>query len=169
MDRIMDSMNFFKSLLFLILVHGLVVIYLPLYQINGGSQIDTGLLAYLAIPLWLIGEAIVLWCFWLFSFHGQGTPLPIDPPKKLVIIGLYKYVRNPIYLGVLLLLTGHVFWFGRANLILYLLTIFLAFHTFILFYEEPTLRKKFGASYEQYLKQVPRWLPRLSKEPSRNG
>ena len=162
-------MNIIKSLLFLILVHGIVVFYLPVYQITGGLQIDTGLLAYLAIPLWLIGEGIILWCFWLFSFHGQGTPLPIDPPKNLVVIGLYKYVRNPIYVGVLLLLSGHIFWFGRVFLIAYLITAFLIFHTFIILYEEPTLRKKFRASYEDYLKQVPRWLPRFSREKSRNG
>jgi len=162
-------MNAVKSIIFLILVSGFASIYAPIFLLTEGERILPGWLPYSAIPFWLVGASIILWCFWTFTFYGQGTPAPIDPPKKLVAIGLYRYVRNPIYIGVLLILIGHVAWFGRINLVIYLLTAFLAFHLFVLLYEEPTLKKKFGKQYEAYFKKVPRWLPRFPKEKSRNG
>jgi len=162
-------MNAVKSFIFLILVSGFAAIYAPIFLLTGGERNLPGWLTYSAIPFWLVGASIILWCFWTFTFYGQGTPAPIDPPKKLVAIGLYRYVRNPIYIGVLLILIGHVAWFGRINLLIYLLTAFLAFHLFVLLYEEPTLKKKFGKQYEAYFKKVPRWLPRFPKEKSRNG
>ncbi len=157
-------MNAVKSFIFLILVSGFAAIYAPIYLLTGGERILPGWLTYSAIPFWLIGASIILWCFWTFTFYGEGTPAPIDPPKKLVAIGLYRYVRNPIYIGVLLILIGHVAWFGRINLVIYLLTAFLAFHLFVILYEEPTLTKKFGKQYEAYFKKVPRWLPRFPRE-----
>ena len=104
---------------------------------------------------------MVLWCFWDFLVKGKGTPAPIDPPKELVVSGLYNYVRNPMYVGVELMLIGHFLWFGFWNLLVYAAFFFAAFYIFVLLYEEPTLKKKFGAAYEEYLKRVPRWIPRL--------
>ncbi len=154
-------MTALKSLFFLIFVPGLFVGYIPLTFLLTGSQIDTGVLSYLAYPLWLAGAIIIIWCFWDFLVKGRGTPAPIDSPKVLVVTGLYNFVRNPMYVGVEMMLIGHFLWFGFWLFLAYAVFFFLAFHTFILIYEEPTLKKKFGAAYEDYLKKVPRWIPRF--------
>jgi protein-S-isoprenylcysteine O-methyltransferase Ste14 len=155
-------MNAVKSLLFLIFAAGLGAIYVPLILLKDGPRADTGVLAYLAIPLWLAGSSMVLWCFREFIFMGHGTPNPVDPPKELVVSGLYRYVRNPIYVGVILIFTGHLIWFGRLTLLAYLIIAILGLHLFVVGYEEPYLRRRFGAQYEQYIQQVPRWIPKFS-------
>ena len=154
-------MTALKSLLFLIVAPGMVAGYIPLVLLRRGSQVETGFLAYLAIPLWLSGGAILLWSFWNFLIEGRGTPAPIDPPKELVVTGFYRYVRNPMYFGVLLILIGYFLWFGFWSLLVYTAFAFIATHLFVTLYEEPTLKKKFGKSYEDYLKQVPRWIPKF--------
>jgi len=150
-----------KSLFFLIFVPGLFVGYIPLAFLLTGSYIVTGILFYLALPLWLIGGVVVVWCFWDFLTKGDGTPAPFDPPKELVVSGLYNYVRNPMYIGALLMLVAHFLWFGYWSLLIYTGFFFLAFHLFVLNYEEPTLKKKFGRSYTNYMKRVPRWIPKF--------
>ena len=154
-------MTAFKSLLFLVVAPGMVAGYIPLALLRRGPQIETGIVAWLAFPLWLIGAVILLWSFWNFLIQGRGTPAPIDPPKELVATGFYRYTRNPMYVGVLLVIAGHFLWFGFGNVLIYAAVIFTAFNTFIAYYEEPTLRKKFGAAYEDYCRQVPRWFPRF--------
>jgi protein-S-isoprenylcysteine O-methyltransferase Ste14 len=154
-------MTALKSLLFLIVAPGMVAGYIPLVLLRRGSQVETGFLAYLAIPLWLIGGAILLWSFWNFLIEGRGTPAPMDPPKELVVAGFYRYVRNPMYFGVLLILIGYFLWVGFWSLLVYTAFAFIATHLFVTLYEEPTLKKKFGKSYEDYLKQVPRWIPKF--------
>lgn len=149
------------SLLFLIVAPGTVAGYIPLALLRNGSQVETGIFAYLAFPLWLMGSVILLWCFWDFTFKGHGTPAPVAPPRELVATGFYRYVRNPMYAGVLAMIIGHFLWFGYWNLLIYAIIVFAAFHTFVTVYEEPTLQIKFGASYENYLKRVPRWIPRF--------
>lgn len=150
-------MTALKSLLFLIVAPGMVAGYIPLGLLRKGPQIETGVGGWLAIPLWGIGAAILLWSFWNFLKQGRGTPAPIDPPKELVAAGFYRYTRNPMYVGVLLIIVGHFFWFGFWDLLAYAMLIFLAFNTFVAYYEEPTLRKKFGVAYDDYCKRVPRW------------
>ncbi len=154
-------MTWLKSLLFLIVAPGMVAGYIPLALLRQGSFFDPGVLSYLAFPLWLMGAIILLWSFWNFLHEGRGTPAPIDPPKELVAAGFYRYVRNPMYVGILLILIGHFLWFGFWSLLLYTAFAFVATHLFVTLYEEPTLRNKFGASYEEYLRSVPRWLPKL--------
>jgi protein-S-isoprenylcysteine O-methyltransferase Ste14 len=148
-------------LLFLFVAPGMVAGYIPLALLRRGPLVDTGFLAYLAFPLWLIGGVILLWSFWNFLAQGRGTPAPIDPPKELVAVGFYRYVRNPMYVGVLAMILGHFLWFGYWNLLIYAILVFLAFHLFVVYYEEPTLRRNFGTAYEDYLKNVPRWIPRF--------
>ena len=154
-------MTALKSLLFLVLVPGLFVGAIPFLFLMNGPYISTGVLYNLALPLWVIGGTIVLWCFWDFIAVGQGTPAPIDPPKELVEAGLYRYTRNPMYVGVLMMLLAHFLWFGYWSLLIYVLCFFIAFHVFIIKYEEPTLTKKFGKAYKDYLKRVPRWISRF--------
>jgi protein-S-isoprenylcysteine O-methyltransferase Ste14 len=154
-------MTALKSFLFLILAPGVVAGYIPLALLRRGAQIETGILAYLAFPLWAIGGIILLWSFWNFLTQGHGTPAPIDPPKELVAAGFYRYVRNPMYAGVLAVILGHFLWFGYWNLLVYAILVFLSFHTFVTYYEEPVLKRKFGTAYEDYLQNVPRWIPRF--------
>ena len=150
-------MTALRSLLFLIVAPGMVAGYIPLGLLRKGPLIDLGVFAWLALPLWLIGTTILLWSFWNFLKQGRGTPAPIDPPKELVAVGFYRYTRNPMYVGILLMLTGYFLWYGFWSLLIYAVFIFLAFNTFVAYYEEPTLRRNFGAAYEDYCKRVPRW------------
>lgn len=154
-------MTALRSLLFLILAPGMVAGYIPLALLRTGLQVETGFIAYLAFPLWVIGGVILLWSFWNFLAQGGGTPAPVDPPKELVAVGFYRYVRNPMYVGILGMITGHFLWFGYWNLVIYAVIVFAAFDAFVTYYEEPTLKRKFGAAYEDYLRKVPRWIPRL--------
>ena len=154
-------MTALKSFLFLLLAPGMVAGYIPLALLRRGALVETEFFAYLAFPLWLLGAIILLWSFWNFLAQGRGTPAPIDPPKELVAVGFYRYVRNPMYVGVLAMILGHFLWFGYWNLLLYAILVFLAFHTFVTVYEEPTLKQMFGVAYEDYFRNVPRWLPKF--------
>jgi protein-S-isoprenylcysteine O-methyltransferase Ste14 len=154
-------MTLFKSFLYLVFEGGLFALYIPLAFLRTGSRVETGVLSFFAIPLWLIGSTIVLWCFWDFTFKGRGTPLPIDPPKELVTAGPYRYVRNPIYVAAGLIFVGYFLWFGYWAILNYAVLAFICAHSFVVLYEEPTLKRKFGVSYEKYLKSVPRWVPKF--------
>jgi protein-S-isoprenylcysteine O-methyltransferase Ste14 len=156
-------MTILKSLLYLIVEAGVFALYIPVELLRTGPRLETGILSFLAIPMWLMGSLIILRCFWDFAMRGRGTPVPTDPPKELVVTGFYRYVRNPIYVGVVLIFLGHFLWFGYWALLLYTVLSFIGVHLFILLYEEPTLKKKFGGAYEEYLRQVPRWIPQIPK------
>jgi protein-S-isoprenylcysteine O-methyltransferase Ste14 len=163
MNTFLSDMIILKTLILLIVFPGIVLFYVP-YEIVTSSSIATfrlGILCYTAVITWLLGVSISLWCVWDFVSRGRGTPAPIDPPKELVVGGLYKIVRNPMYIGILLILLGHIFWFQSIWLVLYAVCVFIAFHLFVVFYEEPTLRKKFGDSYKRFSQRVPRWIPRV--------
>ncbi|HVH50304.1 MAG TPA: isoprenylcysteine carboxylmethyltransferase family protein [Candidatus Bathyarchaeia archaeon] len=112
----------------------------------------------------VLGFAVALRCVWDFGWTGRGTPAPIAPPKRLVVVGLYRYVRNPMYLGFAAGWIGLWVVFGHANLAAIVAVAAVAFgvHLFVMFYEEPTLSGKFGADYEEYCRNVRRWWPRLS-------
>ena len=151
-------MTALKSFLYLLIVQNFGF-YVPLAFCRSGPSVYTGALAYLAFSLWPLGIVGVLWCFWDFTFRGRGTPLPTDPPRELVVSGLYRHVRNPIYVSVILILLGHFLWFGYWSLLVYAGLAFVGTHLFVILYEEPGLRKRFGAAYEDYLSKVPRWFP----------
>jgi protein-S-isoprenylcysteine O-methyltransferase Ste14 len=159
-------MTALKSLFFLVFVPGLLVGYVPFAFLLVGPRIDTGFLAWIALPLWTIGAVTILWCFWDFLVKGCGTPAPMDPPKELVASGLYRFIRNPMYVGVLLMLFGHFLWLGYWSLLGYTAFFFIAFHLFVTGYEEPNLLKRFGMLYEKYLQEVPRWIPRFVRKSS---
>jgi len=154
-------MTALKSILFFILAPGTVAGFIPLALLRTGSQVQTGFLSYLAFPLWGIGIVILVWSFWNFLKQGRGTPAPIEPPKELVVSGLYNHVRNPMYVGIASILIGHFLWFGFWSLLIYTAVVVIAFHSFVTLYEEPNLRQRFGAAYEEYCKRVPRWIPRI--------
>ena len=114
-----------------------------------------------AVPS-VVGFAVAFRCVWDFGWTGHGTPSPLLPPKRLVVKGAYRYVRNPMYLGFFTGWTGLWVVFGRANILAIALACLVALGValFVLGYEEPTLRKKFGPDYEEYCRNVRRWTPR---------
>jgi len=112
------------------------------------------------VPM-ILGGSILAWCYCLFLLVGKGTPWPFDPPKKLVISGPYRFVRNPMEGGFVLILLGEAVLFRSAMLILYALAGVALLHIRELLVEEPALRKRFGQPYEEYCKSVPLWIPRL--------
>ncbi len=115
-----------------------------------------------AVPS-VLGFAVALRCIWDFGWTGCGTPAPFAPPKKLVVVGFYRYVRNPMYVGFAVGWIGLWIVFANANpmAIGVVIAVALAVHLFVVFYEEPTLRKNFGKEYEEYCRNVHRWWPRV--------
>jgi len=105
------------------------------------------------------GTALLIACIWEFARRGRGTLSPADPPKELVVQGLYRYVRNPMYLSVLTIVFGEILLTRSVELLVYWLAFFTAANLFVMGYEEPTLRRQFGESYETYKRDVWRWIP----------
>ena len=148
-----------KNLLFTVLVPGSVGVYAPLLII-GDRPAASGAAFAAGCLLLLLGACIYSWCVWDFASFGRGTPAPIDAPKKLIVRGLYRYTRNPMYVGVLTVVLGWAILFRAANLLLYALILGPCFHLFIVLYEERHLVRVFGSQYEAYRSRVGRWLPR---------
>ena len=107
------------------------------------------------------GALLALWCVFAFVRIGKGTPAPFDPPRRLVVRGPYRFVRNPMYIGGGLALGGAALFYESASLLAYAAAFLLAAHFFVVVYEEPTLRRGFGAEYEAYCQRVRRWRPGL--------
>jgi protein-S-isoprenylcysteine O-methyltransferase Ste14 len=154
---------FLKNLAFTVLVPGTVAVYIPLRIAADRSYSSVWALA---LVTFVLGGAIYAWCVWDFATFGRGTPAPIDAPKRLVIRGLYRYTRNPMYLGVLTVILGWTFFFGAGALALYWLLVGAGFHLFVVLYEEPHLHRVFGLEYDAYRAQVGRWIPRWARPPA---
>jgi protein-S-isoprenylcysteine O-methyltransferase Ste14 len=148
-----------KTLIFTVLVPGTVTVLLPRWLLGRGARLQWPIGM---VPL-ALGALIYLRCAWDFATAGRGTPAPIDPPKKLVARGLYRFVRNPMYWGVLLVVLGESVLFASAVLLRYAVAAWFFFHCFVVLYEEPALHSKFGPAYEEYRKDVPRWIPRFRR------
>lgn len=151
-----------KILVFTVLVPGTVAGYLPWTFVRDVPLVMT---------LWVVpagfcsvlGVAIYLWCAYDFGNTGRGTPAPIDAPKHLVICGLYQYVRNPMYVGVMLVLLAWNMLYRTESLLTYTIGVFVFFNLFVFFYEEPHLQRLFGEEYSEYRSRVGRWLPRIRR------
>jgi protein-S-isoprenylcysteine O-methyltransferase Ste14 len=145
------------------LFFGLWFWLLPLWLGFSMKMAGTARWRWLAAIPSLLGFAVALRCIWNFGWTGRGTPAPVAPPQRLVVVGFYRYVRNPMYLGFTMGWIGLWLIFGHANLRAIGAAVVVAFavHLFVLFYEEPTLGKKFGAGYEEYRRNVSRWWPRV--------
>ena len=115
----------------------------------------------LGIPILVTGIVLAAICFFEFVFIGQGTFIHFDAPKKFVASGTYKYIRNPMYLGVLLIFIGYALLYHSISVLLLSLLLFLLAHIVVIFIEEPTLKNKFGDDYINYKKSVGRWLPKF--------
>jgi protein-S-isoprenylcysteine O-methyltransferase Ste14 len=115
----------------------------------------------LGIVFLAVGGVLCLACILTFLFRGEGTPAPMDPPRKFVAVGPYKFVRNPMYIGGFIVLLGFGLYESSPAILLFTLPWLLLAHLFVVLYEEPHLRATFGAPYEAYCHSVRRWLPRL--------
>jgi protein-S-isoprenylcysteine O-methyltransferase Ste14 len=125
----------------------------PLFDGTASRVIGAGLV--------LLGLPVLLEAFVRFALVGRGTPAPVAPPELLVVSGLYRHVRNPMYVAVMSMILGQALLFGSPVLVEYGAAVWIGFHLFVLLYEEPTLRSRFGADYERYCAHVRRWWPRL--------
>ena len=109
-----------------------------------------------------IGALIVVWCALAFALVGKGTPAPFDPPRRLVVVGPYRYVRNPMYLGAGLAVFGSALVYESYAVLAYLAIAAVIVSIFVVGYEEPTLRRAFGQEYVEYCRRVHRWRPRFT-------
>jgi len=150
---------------FVICVPGSVVVLVPWLLTDWRQQEPWGgwqgirwlgaLLVLLGLPL--LGDAIGR-----FAVHGRGTAAPMAPTERLIITGPYRHVRNPMYVGVLAIVAGQALWFASYIVLTYVACLAVGFHTFVRLYEEPTLRRTYGAQYDTYCRRVRRWFPRLA-------
>jgi protein-S-isoprenylcysteine O-methyltransferase Ste14 len=153
-----------KLAIFTIVAPGSITVWIPLYWLFPWlrrSIVPGHWWQALASALILIGAWGYFWCGLDFVLRGRGTPAPIDPPQVLVVQGLYRYTRNPMYLSVLTVLAGECVLFRSAIFLEYLVLVGLGFFMFVLIYEEPALTRKMGPAYERYCEEVPRWIPRF--------
>jgi protein-S-isoprenylcysteine O-methyltransferase Ste14 len=152
----------FNTLLFTVIVPATVAGWIP-RALRGNAPLTSNIaLRWPSFVLIAMGTAIYLHtAFWGFALRGLGTPAPIAPPSKLVVEGLHRYVRNPMYVGVVLIVIGQAVLFRSMTLAGYAAAIWLAAHSFVLLYEEPILQRKFGEQYAEYRQRVPRWIPRF--------
>jgi len=150
-----------ETLIFTVFVPGTVAGYVP-WRLRQGAAPVTGPGKWVAFAIIAIGVAIYLYtAFWGFALIGGGTPAPIAPTKILVVRGLHRFVRNPMYVGVALVIGGQAWLFHSVHIAIYTVCMLLVAHLFVLVYEEPTLHRQFGEEYDRYCAAVPRWIPKF--------
>ncbi len=150
-----------RSLLFTLVIPGSATVWIPwLILAHRVPSNLTAPLAVLGLVLMAAGAALYSSCLWGFVFSGRGTPAVWDPPVVFVSKGPYRFVRNPMYLAIVSILLGEALFFRSTILAWMAFGFAVGFHLFVVFYEERTLKQRFGASYERYCFQVSRWLPR---------
>lgn len=154
------------SFIWAIVVGALGMILFPYWIITLNNRLDLPvynhpLIDALGIISILAGIGLFIYCSIIFKFKGKGSPVPIEPPTKLVVTDIYAHTRNPIYLGYWLMILGEFLFFGHSALLGYLLLFMVINHIGVVNLEEPQLKRRFGDSYEEYFHIVPRYLPRL--------
>ncbi|WP_299522711.1 isoprenylcysteine carboxylmethyltransferase family protein [Winogradskyella sp.] len=152
---------YIKNLIFFILQPGLVVGLIPYMLVRSKLKAilndDFGFLSYLGIIFIILGLSIVIYCIYRFIVEGKGTLSPIHRTKALVVKGIYKYTRNPMYVGILIVLIGEVLFTSSLRLLVYTIVVAVAFHLFVIFIEEPRLTRDFKTDYLKYMNKVNRW------------
>ncbi len=161
-----------RSIFWAALLPGLLAGYVP-WRFFGLDRLHLGPLGLnQVVGLGCVGVGVALLgaCIWEFARRGRGTLAPADPPRELVVGGLYRYVRNPMYLSVTAILLGEALAGASRPLFFYWACWFLGVNLFVIFHEEPSLRRRFGTPYERYTERVGRWLPRVrARTPEQGG
>lgn len=143
---------------------GLVLIYVPARLLAWAGivrPVGNNVQQVLGMIIAATGAAIAFWSIFTFASVGKGTPAPFDPPRRLVVQGPYRFVRNPMYIGAGLALAGAALFYGSLWILGYTGLLFLTTHLFVLWYEEPALRRCFGKAYEVYCGRTGRWWPKV--------
>jgi protein-S-isoprenylcysteine O-methyltransferase Ste14 len=148
-----------RNLVFTIVVPGLGGAWVPWRILTADGRTATAV-AWEAVPVIAAGIALYVWCAWNFARVGNGTPGPWDAPSRVVATGPYRWVRNPIYVSALLIVAGETALFGSLPLLAYAGAMAVLFHLFVTGYEERALLRRFGSSYQEYRRAVPRWIIR---------
>jgi protein-S-isoprenylcysteine O-methyltransferase Ste14 len=146
------------------ILHGLI----PFLILSSTSELAftrIGPMEMFSLLIAALGICMVVWVSTTFVSRGKGTAAPFLPPTEFVAIGLYKYVRNPMYIGLLLVILAEAIFFRSVWLLIYAFFLWLATHSYVVLIEEPDLKRRFGAAYREYLMVTPRWVPR----PPRKG
>lgn len=154
---------FVRTLVYATTFVGALLVFLPRLVLPGASLTrpeTLGAPQVAGMAVTAAGAALVLWCLSSFVFIGKGTPAPFDPPRRLVVRGPYRFVRNPMYIGAGLALVGAALFYRSSGLLVYAGAFLLVLHLFVVFHEEPTLERLFGEDYAAYGRRVRRWLPR---------
>jgi protein-S-isoprenylcysteine O-methyltransferase Ste14 len=149
-----------RSLISVVVLPGIAAVVIP-RLIVGPQTLPAGVGWLGLVPL-AFGLVLFAWCVFLFAARGGGTLAPWDAPRHFVAVGPYRRVRNPMYLGVGSVVLGEAILFGSVALAVYIAVLALAWHLFVVLWEEPSLARTFGDEYQTYRARVPRWLPRLS-------
>jgi protein-S-isoprenylcysteine O-methyltransferase Ste14 len=157
------SLAFVGTLIYLFLLVPFFIIWIP-YEILSASghdiEFNSGVFQHVGLVFIALGVVAYIWCSGSFVFYAKGTPIPFTPTKELLVTGLYKYVRNPLYIAGMLVLLGETLLFLSKGIFIYTLIMFGVFNIHVLM-EENHLEDTFGKKYEQYRKDVPRWIPRF--------
>lgn len=149
-----------STVIFAMLVPATVIVFIPLWVLSASGGPGENPLRPLGVVSMAVGAALLLWCWAGFITEGRGTPAPYDPPRRLVSGALYAWVRNPMYVAITILLVGEAIFFWSRALLIDAIVTWIAFHLVVVLYEEPGLRDRFGAAYDDFVRRVPRWLPR---------
>lgn len=150
-------MIWIRAIAFVLVVQVSVVGFIPWLLARVSPRVDIGRWHDVGLVPLGIGAAVILWCNWIFVTRGRGTAAPYEPPRVLVAHGLYKHVRNPMYVAAVLTVLGAAVWTGAVLLLGYALLLGVGYDLFVRYYEEPRLARSFGASYADYCGAVPRW------------
>jgi protein-S-isoprenylcysteine O-methyltransferase Ste14 len=152
-----------RNVLFTIVVPGAGGVYVPwlILTRHGASPY--------AVPVIAAGVALYAWCVWAFAAIGRGTPGVWDAPRRVVAAGPYRWVRNPIYIAALIIVSGEAWLFGSVGVLVYAGVLAVAFHLLVTGYEEPRLRARFGGRYDDYRHTVSRWIPRPPRARTHGG
>lgn len=152
-----------RTLTYAALFVAFILIYLPARVLAWAGVARPALMGWPQLSgliLGSVGVVLALSCVFAFAFIGKGTPAPFDPPRRLVIRGPYRFLRNPMYLGAGVALAGAALFYQSLALLAFTALFLLVAHFFVILYEEPTLRRSFGPGYADYCHHVHRWLPR---------
>ena len=155
-----------RAITYAALFIGFILVYLPSRFARWSGIVEpatTGVPQVAGMILVTVGTIIALWCVFTFVFIGKGTPAPFDPPRKLVIRGPYRFVRNPMYIGAAAVILGAGIILSSPSIAILAFAFLLIMHLVVVIYEEPVLADKFGDSYQQYRSSVHRWLIRTPR------